>query len=89
MWKARPVVASAIGGIQDQIVHGDTGILLHDPTDLAAYGAAVTELLRDPAKAAEMGQRARESVRVRFLSARTMLDYFHVIRRIVREPSVA
>jgi trehalose synthase len=89
MWKARPVVASAIGGIQDQIVHGETGILLQDPHDLAAYGAAVTELLMDAARAEELGRRARERVRVRFLSARTLLDYFGVIRRIVREPAAA
>ena len=31
MWKARPVVASRLGGIQDQIVDGETGILLDDP----------------------------------------------------------
>ena len=34
MWKARPVVASRIGGIQDQIVDGVSGILLDNPTEL-------------------------------------------------------
>ena len=38
MWKARPVVASRIGGIQDQIVDGDSGLLLDDPRDLAPSG---------------------------------------------------
>ena len=47
MWKARQVVASRIDGIQDQIVHGETGILLDDPLDLAAYGAAVRSLLEN------------------------------------------
>ncbi|MFL5826033.1 MAG: glycosyltransferase [Thermoleophilaceae bacterium] len=80
MWKARPVVASAIGGIQDQIVDGETGILLKDPRDLAAYGAAVTSLLEDREAAERMGDRARERVRDRFLSVRSLLDYLAVMR---------
>jgi trehalose synthase len=86
MWKARPVVASRIGGIQDQIVHGESGLLLDDPTDLAAYGAAVTELLNDPAGATTIGERARERVRERFLSARSLLDYLALMRKLVRAP---
>jgi trehalose synthase len=82
MWKARPVVASRIGGIQEQIVHGESGLLLDDPRDLAAYGAMVTELLWDPPRAEEMGRRARERVRDRFLSLRSLLHYLAVIRRL-------
>jgi trehalose synthase len=87
MWKARPVVASQVGGIQEQIVHGESGILLPDAHDLAAYGAAVTELLLDRERAEEMGRHARERVRDRFLSVRSLLDYFAVIRGLVREDS--
>jgi trehalose synthase len=83
MWKARPVVASAIGGIQDQIVHGDTGLLLADPRDLSAYGAAVTQLLADEPTAERMGQRARERVLDRFLSVRSLLDYLGLIRDVL------
>jgi trehalose synthase len=83
MWKARPAVASRIGGIQDQIVHGESGVLLDDPLDLAAYGAAVTELLEDEASAERMGQRARERVRDRFLSVRSLLDHFRLIRELL------
>jgi trehalose synthase len=83
MWKARPVVASRIGGIQDQIVDGETGILLDDPRDLAAYGAAVTSLLTEPQRAEAMGRRARLRVRDRFLSERHLLDYLALIRRLL------
>ena len=37
MWKGRPVVGSAVGGIVDQIVPGETGLLLEDPSDLATF----------------------------------------------------
>jgi trehalose synthase len=82
MWKARPVVASRVGGIQDQIVDGETGVLLDDPRDLAAYGGAVTALLMDRPRAEQMGIRARERVRDKFISVRSLLDYLAVIRRL-------
>jgi trehalose synthase len=87
MWKARPVVASRIGGIQEQIIHGETGLLLDDPRDLQAYGAAVTSLLLDPERAEELGRRARERVRDRFISVRSLLDYFALIRKFMLVPS--
>jgi trehalose synthase len=84
MWKARPIVASRVGGIQDQIVHGKSGLLLDDPRDLAAFGEEVTSLLKEPTWAEELGRAARERVRDRFLSVRSLLDYLEVIRRIIR-----
>ena len=48
MWKGRPVVASAVGGIQDQIVDRVSGLLLADPSDLRAFGRAVSRLLGGP-----------------------------------------
>ena len=47
MWKARPVVASAVGGHLDQVQHRHSG-LLADPADVGAFGGAITELLQDP-----------------------------------------
>jgi trehalose synthase len=84
MWKALPVVASRVGGIQDQIVDGESGVLLDDPHDLAAFGAAITRLLNDPSAAERIGWAAHERVRDRFLNVRSLLDYFEVIRRITR-----
>jgi len=81
MWKARPVVASRIGGIQDQIVHGETGILLDDPLDLAAYGAAVRSLLEDRSRAEAIGQAAKESVRHGFLGTRTLTQAIELYER--------
>src|SRR6266516_3139409 len=48
MWKEKPIVASDVGGIADQIADGEDGLLVSDPRDLAAFGAALERLLRDP-----------------------------------------
>jgi trehalose synthase len=89
MWKARPVVASLAGGIQDQIVDGVSGILLNNPRDLAAFGAAVTELLADRERSARMGRAARERVLERFTSVRSLIDYVALIRRILLAADVS
>jgi trehalose synthase len=86
MWKARPVIASRVGGIQEQIVDGESGVLLDDPHDLAGLGAAIRALLDDAPAAERMGARARERVRDRFLNARSLLDYENLIRRVLLAP---
>lgn len=83
MWKARPVVASRIGGIQSQIVDGESGVLLDDPSDLAAFGRAVSDLLLEPRRAAEIGERARERVRDDFTSPRSLLNYLELGSRLL------
>ena len=84
MWKARPVVASAVGGIQDQIVDGETGVLV-DPRDLGAFGHAVTGLLNDPARAARLGEQARIRVREAFLGPRHLTQYVDLFDHVLRE----
>ena len=83
MWKSRPLVASKIGGIQDQIVHGESGLLIDDPRDLQAYGAAVVEILEDDERAFEMGRKARDRVRDEFLGARSLIQYVNLFEEIV------
>jgi trehalose synthase len=84
MWKARPVVASRIGGIQDQIIHDVSGILLEDPSELCAYGEAVTELLQNPDRAHSMGQQAQQRVRDEFLAVRSLMQYFDLVGRLLK-----
>src|SRR5438105_952259 len=83
MWKGRPVVASRIGGIQDQIEAGVTGLLLDDPRDLQAYGLAVVGLLDDPQRAEVMGRAAQERVRGEFLGVRSLLQYTRLFSRVL------
>jgi trehalose synthase len=82
MWKGRPVVASSIGGIKDQIEHEKTGLLLDDPTDLKAFGVAVSRLLSKPDDAAEMGKAGQERVRQSFLSDRHLKQYAELFARL-------
>ena len=82
MWKARPVVGSAVGGIADQIAPG-TGILLPDPSDRAAFGAAVRRLLDDPGQASEMGHAAQAYIRERYIGDLHLLRYERLFRALV------
>ncbi|MYD36529.1 MAG: glycosyltransferase [Dehalococcoidia bacterium] len=79
MWKGKPVVASAVGGIRQQIVDGQSGILLPDPSDEAACGQAIRNLLANPAWATELGATARERARELFLPDRHLLQYAELI----------
>lgn len=88
MWKGRPVVASRIGGIETQIVRGESGLLLDDPHDLKAFGDAVSDLLLDPERARQMGERGCERVRDEFTSPRSLLDYLSVLRELVARSDV-
>ena len=68
MWKGKPVVASRVGGIEDQIEDGQSGILVDDPADLQEFGEAVVGLLGDPEKAHELGRAARRRVARLFIT---------------------
>ena len=82
MWKARPLIASAVGGIQDQIEHGVSGLLLRDPTDGASFAALLGRVLHDPALAERLGREARARVRRDFLAPRSLLQFAELIGRI-------
>jgi trehalose synthase len=81
MWKARPVVASRIGGIQDQIIDGEHGLLV-DPHDLTAFGGAVSRLLDNREYAERLGANARARVTTEYLGVRHLVQYAELLRRI-------
>jgi trehalose synthase len=84
MWKARPVVAARIGGIQDQIVDGRSGILLDPPCELSTYGEAVRGLLGAPERARAIGREAKERVRDQFLAVRSLMQYLDLVARLLQ-----
>ncbi len=78
MWKARPVVASAVGGHLEQVQHQHSGLLVEDPADVAAFGDAIVEFLQDRPRAARLGQTARERARALFLNDRHFVRWVEV-----------
>jgi trehalose synthase len=82
MWKGRPVVASDVGGIQDQIEDGRTGFLV-EPHNLAAFGDRLSELLADPHGAERIGMAAQARVREQFLGPRHLGQYVDLLERVL------
>jgi trehalose synthase len=82
MWKGRPVIGSAVGGIIDQVADG-TGILLPDPADLTAFGTAARLLLGDQAQAARMGLAAHAHVREQYVGDVHLLRYAGLLGTLI------
>lgn len=72
LWKARPVVASAVGGIPLQVKHRYSGLLVHS---IEGAAHAVKQLLNHPDYARRLGENGREHVRQNFLITRHLQDY--------------
>jgi trehalose synthase len=83
MWKSRPVIAAAVGGIQDQIEDGVDGLLIKEPGDLDAFGDALVRLLADPAFADRLGEAAHRTVRARFLGDRHLAQYAELLESVL------
>jgi trehalose synthase len=79
MWKARPVIASRRGAIQEMISDGVTGVLLDDPQDLEEFGRACTKLLDDPDRAARIGAAGRQRITEQFLGSRHLVQYLRLL----------
>jgi trehalose synthase len=72
LWKAKPVVASHVGGIPLQIKHKYSGLLCHS-IEGAAF--AIKQLLNSPEYAKKLGQNGREHVKNNFLLTRHLKEY--------------
>ncbi|MDI6606600.1 MAG: glycosyltransferase [Candidatus Omnitrophota bacterium] len=72
LWKAKPVVASNIGGIPLQIKHRYSGLLCHS-VEGAAF--SIKQFLNSPEYAKKLGENGREHVRNSFLITRHLRDY--------------
>ena len=75
MWKGKPVIGGAAGGIPLQIIHGVTGFLVHSVEGTAFR---IRQILNNPEMAKRMGETGREYVRNNFLITRQVRDYLSV-----------
>lgn len=72
LWKGRPTIAGAVGGIPLQIKHKYSGILTHSIEGTAHW---IKQLLQEPAFAARLGKNGYQHVRDNFLITRHIKDY--------------
>jgi trehalose synthase len=88
LWKRRPVVASAVGGIQDQIHDGVDGLLVHDPTDAHEFAQVLARVLTDDELARRLGDAGYERVRENYLSIASLEHWAELVRLLfgVRVP---
>jgi len=76
MWKGKPVVGSAVGGIVLQVRDYNTGFLVNSPEGCAFR---IRYLLNRPEMARRIGRLAQEFVRSHFLITRTIRDYLTLL----------
>jgi len=76
LWKKKPVIGGAVGGIKLQIINGVTGFLVHSPEGAAKR---LAQLLTDPEFGSRLGENGYLHVKQNFLITRHLKDYMLVM----------
>ncbi len=79
LWKSKPVIGGAVGGIRLQIINGETGFLVATPEEAADR---IDDFLQSAELAQECGRKGKELVKDHFLITRQLLDYLTVMNRL-------
>jgi len=82
MWKARPVVATAVGGIRGQVLHGVTGFLVHT---IEGTANRIRQILGNPALGEQMGQAGRLVVSERYLTPHSLKRWIMLMHAVLAE----
>lgn len=77
LWKGKPTIAGAVGGIPNQIIHKLTGVLVHS-VEGCAY--QIRYLLTHPEFAAGLGKNGREHVKENFLMTANVRRWLLLLR---------
>lgn len=82
LWKRRPVVASAVGGIEDQIRDDIDGLLIRDPTNRAELARALERVLSDAGLARRLGNAGYDRVRKSYLSISSLEHWAELVQLV-------
>jgi len=85
MWKGKPTIASAVGGIPLQITHKYSGILTHSIEGTAYW---IKQLISEPAYASKLGANGREHIHQNFLITRHLKDYLLLFISLFHEGDI-
>ena len=83
MLKARPIVASGVGGLTEQLRDGYSGLLVDDPHNLATFGAAITRVLSDDRLADRLRYNAYADAVERLLPDRHLLRWAGLVSKLL------
>jgi glycosyltransferase involved in cell wall biosynthesis len=82
-----PVVATAVGGVPDVVVEGETGYLV-EGGDVKRLAGAIVELLRNPKEAREMGQKGREVAYPKFAAQTLIANVEGLYAELLRQKNI-
>jgi len=85
LWKAKPVIASAVGGIPLQIAHKYSGILTHTIEGTAYW---IKQLVNEPSYARELGIKGKEHIKNNFLMTRQIKDYLLAFLSLIHKDDI-
>ena len=77
LWKARPIIGGAVGGIPLQVQDGETGFLVHSPDECAERAVRI---LNEPDLGKQLGRTGKEHVRRNFLTPRLLRDWLRIFK---------
>jgi trehalose synthase len=80
IWKGRPFIGGAVGGIPLQVENGVSGYLVETVEQCAAR---TVDILKDPALGKALGRRGKEHVRKHFLTPRYLRDYLRIFGELL------
>ncbi len=85
LWKEKPVIASAVGGIPLQITHKYSGILTHSIEGTAYW---IKQLLNEPEYARRLGENGKQHIQGNFLITRHIRDYLLLFLSLYKQKDI-